>query len=104
MAAAVMQRQRVGGSAATVLAAYMDCVGGRIGRAGRGRDRAFLVKRGWRPRDEEGRKAAAAVVFRKEWYRKTGKEVMDGCPLLHRLLGFKSRCKGCLKLIIMMLF
>ena len=44
------------------------------------------------------------VVFRKEWYRKTGKEVMEGRPLLHRLLGFKSRCKGCLKLIIMMLF
>ncbi len=46
----------------------------------------------------------ATVVFRKEWYRKTGKEVMEGRPLLHRLLGFKSRCKGCLKLIIMMLF
>ncbi len=44
------------------------------------------------------------VVFRKEWYRKTGKEVMEGRPLLHRLMGFKSRCKGCLKLIIMMLF
>jgi hypothetical protein len=41
-----------------------------------------------------------AVVFRKEWYRKTGKEVIEGRPLLHRLLGFKSRCKGCLKLII----
>ncbi len=40
------------------------------------------------------------VVFRKEWYRKTGKEVMEGRPLLHRLLGFKSRCKGCLKLIM----
>ncbi len=45
-----------------------------------------------------------AVVSRKEWYRKTGKEVMEGRPLLHHLLGFKSRCKGCLKLIIMMLF
>ena len=33
-------------------------------------------------------------------YHKTGKEVMEGRPLLHRLLGFKSRCKGCLKLII----
>ncbi len=44
------------------------------------------------------------VVFRKEWYRKTGKEVMEGRPLLHRLLAFKCRCKGCLKLIIMMLF
>jgi hypothetical protein len=44
------------------------------------------------------------VVFRKEWYRKTGKEVMEGHPLLPCLLGFKSRCKGCLKLIIMMLF
>jgi hypothetical protein len=44
------------------------------------------------------------VVFRKEWYRKIGKEVMEGRPLLHRLLGFKCRCKGCLKLIIMMLF
>ncbi len=44
------------------------------------------------------------VVFRKEWYRKTGKEVMEGHPLLHRLLGFKCRCTGCLKLIIMMLF
>ncbi len=44
------------------------------------------------------------VVFQKEWYRKTGKEVMKGRPLLHRLLGFKSRCKGRLKLIIMMLF
>ncbi len=44
------------------------------------------------------------VVFRKEWYRKTGKEVMEGRPLLHRLLGFKCRCKGCLKLIIIMLF
>jgi hypothetical protein len=40
------------------------------------------------------------VVFRKEWYRKTGKEVMEGRPLLHRLLGFKGRCKGCLQLII----
>ncbi len=29
----------------------------------------------------------AAVVFRKEWYRKTGKEVIEGRPLLHRLLG-----------------
>ncbi len=27
------------------------------------------------------------VVFRKEWYRKTGKEVIEGRPLLHRLLG-----------------
>ncbi len=27
------------------------------------------------------------IVFRKEWYRKTGKEVMEGRPLLHRLLG-----------------
>ncbi len=25
---------------------------------------------------------------------------MEGRPLLHRLLGFKIRCKGCLKLII----
>ncbi len=41
------------------------------------------------------------VVFRKEWYRKTGKEVIEGRPLLHRLLGFKGRCKGCLQLIIM---
>jgi hypothetical protein len=53
---------------------------------------------------QRGSGAVAAVVFRKEWYRKTGKEVMEGRPLLHRLLGFKSRCKGCLKLIIMMLF
>jgi hypothetical protein len=30
------------------------------------------------------------VIFRKEWYRKTGKEVMEGRPLLHRLLGFKK--------------
>jgi hypothetical protein len=44
------------------------------------------------------------VVLWKEWYRKTGKEVMEGRPLLHRLLGFKCRFKGCLKLIIMMLF
>jgi hypothetical protein len=43
---------------------------------------------------------AAAVVFRKEWYRKTGKEVIEGRPLLHHLSGFKGRCKGCLKLII----
>jgi hypothetical protein len=57
-----MQRQRVGGSTATVSAADKDCVRGRVGRAGRGRDRAFLVERGWRPRDEEGRKAAAAVA------------------------------------------
>jgi hypothetical protein len=28
------------------------------------------------------------LVFRKEWYRKTGKEVMEGRPLLHCLLGF----------------
>ncbi len=27
------------------------------------------------------------VIFRKEWYRGTGKEVMEGRPLLHRLLG-----------------
>ena len=27
------------------------------------------------------------VVFRKEWYCKTGKEVMEGRPLLHHLLG-----------------
>ncbi len=50
------------------------------------------------------RRYQADVVFRKEWYRKTGKEVMEGHPLLHRQLGFKYRCKGCLKLIIMMLF
>ncbi len=29
----------------------------------------------------------ATVVFRKEWYRKTSKEVIEGRPLLHRLLG-----------------
>ena len=28
-----------------------------------------------------------AVVFGKEWYCKTGKEVIAGRPLLHRLLG-----------------
>ncbi len=61
MAAAVMQRQRVGGSAATVLAADKDRVGGRVGRAGRGRDGAFLVERGRRPHDKEGRKAAAVA-------------------------------------------
>ncbi len=61
MAAAVMQRQRVGGSVATVSAADEDCVGGRVGRASRGRDVAFLVEKGWRPRDKEGRKAAAAA-------------------------------------------
>ncbi len=37
------------------------------------------------------RRAAEAiqlnVVFRKERYRKTGKEVIEGRPLLHRLLG-----------------
>jgi hypothetical protein len=27
------------------------------------------------------------VVFRKEWYHNTGKEVMEGRPLLHHLLG-----------------
>ena len=31
---------------------------------------------------------------------KTGKEVIEGRPLLHRLLGFKGRCKDCLQLII----
>ncbi len=30
---------------------------------------------------------AEAVVFQKVWYRKTGKEVIEGRPLLHRLLG-----------------
>jgi hypothetical protein len=44
---------------------------------------------------------AGGVIFRKEWYRKTGKEVIEGRPLLHRLLGFKGRCKDCLQLIIM---
>ncbi len=61
MAAAVMQRQPVGGSMAMVSAADKDCVGGRVGRAGRSGDGAFLVKRGQRPLDKEGRKAAAAV-------------------------------------------
>ncbi len=31
------------------------------------------------------------VVFRKEWYRKTGKEVIEGRPLLHPLLGSISK-------------
>jgi hypothetical protein len=56
-----MQRQHVGGSVASVSAAEEDCVGRRVGRAGRGRDGAFLVERVWRPRDEEGSKAAAAT-------------------------------------------
>ncbi len=61
MAAAVMQRQRISGSAATVSAAEEDCVWGRVGRAGRGRDGVFLVERGRRPRDKEGSKAGAAA-------------------------------------------
>jgi hypothetical protein len=56
-----MQRQRVGNSTARASAANKDCVGGRVGRAGRGRDGAFLVKRCRQPRNEEGRKAAAAA-------------------------------------------
>ncbi len=67
MAAVVMQLQRVRGSVATVLAANEDCVGGRIGRAGRERDQAFLVERGWRPHDKEGRKAAAAAQQGRQW-------------------------------------
>jgi hypothetical protein len=43
------------------------------------------------------------VVFRKEWYRKTGKEVMEGRPLLHRLLGSIKRCRVRVKLKIMSL-
>ncbi len=61
MVVAVMQRQRLGGSTATVSAAEEDCVGGRVRRAGRGRDGAFLVERGRRPCNEEGRKAAVAA-------------------------------------------
>jgi hypothetical protein len=61
LAAVVMQWQGVGGSAVTVSAADEDCVGERVGRAGRGRDGAFLDERGRRPRNEEGRKAAAAA-------------------------------------------
>ncbi len=37
--------------------------------------------------DAGGQWVAGDVVFRKEWYRKTGKEVIEGRPLLHRLLG-----------------
>ncbi len=47
-----------------------------------------------------GGSMVVAVIFRKVWYRKTGKEVIEGRPLLHRLLGFKGRCKDCLQLII----
>jgi hypothetical protein len=38
-------------------------------------------------RRQRVRHGEGSVVFRKEWYRKTGKEVIEGRPLLHRLLG-----------------
>jgi hypothetical protein len=56
-----MQQQRVGGSTVMVLAANEYCVGGHVGRAGRGGVGLFLVNSGWWPRNKEGRKAAAAA-------------------------------------------
>jgi hypothetical protein len=77
LVAAVMQRQRIGSSAAKVLAADKDCIGGRVGRSGRGRDGAFLVKRGQGPCNKEGRKAAAAV-WQERQQRLRGEEGSGG--------------------------
>ncbi len=60
-----------------MLAADKDCIGECIGRAGRGRDGAFLVKRSPRPRDYEGRKAAATARQGRQ-QRPRGKEGSGG--------------------------
>ncbi len=80
---------------AVAMAALAKALVGSGGNGGRGCGSSGSRSHGGGRGDDGG------VVFRKEWFRKTGKEVIEGRLLLHRLLGFKGRCKGCLQLIIM---